>query len=231
MPKPKRRKNLFGFGRKKSSGNYISASGGIAAHSAKPRASKASKPRASKASSSSSSDSYLDEIAHSLAGKSYKNLPASKQATVRDFAARAKVKNSKRRRRNLQVGLPKNQFVNAKVRVKDGKVQIMADESVLGKAGFKAGAGLRGVSASGGVKLNPKRRKNWFGFGKAKTEGIQPGDSVKIIRGGERFWVTVTSVRGSKITGKVDNHLVLKHPFRFGSKISFSKASVIEHQK
>ncbi len=185
MPKAKRRKNIFGFGRK-SSGNYIPASGGIAKH--------APKHRAKASSASSSSDNYLDEIAHSLTGKSYKSLPASKQQTVRDFAARAKVKNRKRnagagsrrktkkamkkspffqgytgtimprgakttkRKRNLEVGLPSNQFVNAKVRMKGGKIQVMADERILGKAGFKAGVGLKGVSVSGGAKLNPKKR-------------------------------------------------------------------------
>lgn len=146
MPKAKRRKNIFGFGRK-SSGNYIPASGGIAKHAPKHRAKASS-------SSVSSSDTYFDEIAHSLTGKSYKSLPASKQQTVRDFAARAKVKNSRRRKRNLEVGIPKNQFINAKVRMKGGKIQVMADERILGKAGFKAGAGLSGVSVSGGAKLN-----------------------------------------------------------------------------
>ncbi len=63
-----------------------------------------------------------------------------------------------KRKRNLEVGLPANQFINAKVRMKGGKVQIMADERVLGKAGFKAGAGLKGVSVSGGARLNPKHR-------------------------------------------------------------------------
>ena len=75
------------------------------------------------------------------------------------FIREMKKYNPKRRKRNLQVGLPKNQFVNAKVRMKGGKIQMMADERVLGKAGFKAGAGLKGVSVSGGARLNPKRRK------------------------------------------------------------------------
>jgi hypothetical protein len=64
-----------------------------------------------------------------------------------------------KRKRNLEIGLPKNQWANAKVRMKDGKIQVMADERILGKAGFKAGVGLSGVSASGGAKLNPKRKR------------------------------------------------------------------------
>jgi len=140
MPKAKRRKNIFGFGRK-SSGNYIPASGGIAKHAPKHRAK-----------ASGASDSKYDDIARSLAGKPYKSLSSSQQATVRSVAS--KMNPRRKRKRNLEVGLPKNQFVNAKVRVKGGNIQIMADQSVLGKAGFKAGAGLRGVSVSGGAKLN-----------------------------------------------------------------------------
>lgn len=132
----------------------------------------------------------------------------------------------KAKRRNPELSIPKNKFINAKVRMKGGKLQVMVDQSLLGHA-----------SAGGSVSLNPKRktvkrRKNLFGFGrKKKSSGYQAGDSVKISRGGERFWVTVTSVKGSRITGRVDNHLTLKHPFKFGSRISFGKASVIEHQK
>lgn len=76
---------------------------------------------------------------------------------VRGIASKMNPK--RKRKRNLEVGLPKNQFVNAKVRMKGGKIQVMADERVLGKAGFKAGAGLSGVSVSGGAKLNPKRKR------------------------------------------------------------------------
>jgi hypothetical protein len=65
----------------------------------------------------------------------------------------------RRTRRNPELALPSNKFVNAKVRMKGGKIQVMADERVLGKAGFKAGAGLSGVSVSGGAKLNPKRKR------------------------------------------------------------------------
>ena len=151
MPKPKRRKNLFGFGRKKSSGNFIPASGGIAAHSAKRRATKAS---------AGVSDSKLDDVAKSLAkGKKYASLSSSEQAVVRMVASKMNPKR-KRRKRNLSVGLPSNQFVNAKVRMKGGKIQVMADERVLGKAGFSAGAGLSGVSVKGGAKLNPRKRRH-----------------------------------------------------------------------
>lgn len=80
------------------------------------------------------------------------------RAEAQRFIREMKKYNPKRRKRNLEVGLPQNQFINAKVRVKGGKVQVMADERLLGKAGFKAGAGLKGVSVSGGAKLNPKKR-------------------------------------------------------------------------
>lgn len=206
MPKAKRRKNIFGFGRK-SSGNYIPASGGIAKHAPKHRAK-----------ASGASDSKYDDVAKSLAGKPYKSLSTSQQATVRGIASKMNPKRRKNifgfgsmekqeykghkykrtkkqyhghwiykwgpgdygtsfstdeykslaeakrdldaragKRRNPELSLPKNQFVNAKVRMKGGKIQVMADERILGKAGFKAGAGLSGVSVSGGAKLNPKR--------------------------------------------------------------------------
>ncbi len=144
MPKAKRRKNIFGFGRK-SSGNYIPASGGIAKHAPKHRAK-----------SSVESDSKYDDVARSLAGKPYSKLSSSQQATVRGVAS--KMNPRRKRKRNASLGLPANQFVNARVRMKGGKIQVMADERILGKAGFKAGAGLKGLSVSGGAKLNPKRK-------------------------------------------------------------------------
>src|SRR3954469_1859099 len=99
MPKAKRRKNIFGFGRK-SSANYIPASGGIAHHSAK-RKHKAAAP---------ASDSKYDDVAKSLAGKPYKSLSSSQQATVRGIASKMNPK--RKRKRNVEIGLPKNQFVN-----------------------------------------------------------------------------------------------------------------------
>lgn len=159
MPKAKRRKNIFGFGRK-SSGNYIPATGGIAKHAPKH------KPTAKASKASDSYDPRYDDVSRSLAkGKKYSQLSSSQQATVRSVAS--KINPRRKRKRNLEVGLPKNQFINAKVRVKGGKVQVLTDESLLGKAGFSGSAGLKGVSVSGGAKLNPKtkRVKNLFGFG------------------------------------------------------------------
>lgn len=158
MSKAKRRKNIFGFGRK-SSGNYIPASGGIAKHAPKHRAK----------SKAVESDSKYDDVAKSLAGKPYKSLSSTQQATVRGIASKMNPK--RKRKRNVSLGLPKNQFVNAKVRMKGGKIQVMADERVLGKAGFKAGAGLSGVSVSGGAKLNPSYRKTKKEARKAQKAG------------------------------------------------------------
>jgi hypothetical protein len=115
------------------------------------------------------------------------------------FIREMKKYNPKRRKRNLEVGLPKNQFVNAKVRMKGGKIQVMADEKVLGKAGFKAGAGLSGVSVSGGAKLNPAKTqfvvewgagKNFFNtlksakkfIGGLRSRGLLYGRYVKIVK-------------------------------------------------
>lgn len=191
MPKPKRRKNLFGFGRK-SSGNYIPASGGIAHHSAKRKASKTT---------TGASDSKLDDVAKSLAkGKKYASLSSSEQAMVRRVASKMNPK--RKRKRNITVALPKNQFVNAKVRMKGGKIQVMADERVLGKAGFKGSAGLSGVSVSGGAKLNPKKKR-------LKVYKFKYGANYLYARGGR------TVKYRSQSEAQAIEHFKLNHPEEF----------------
>lgn len=72
-----------------------------------------------------------------------------------------------------------------------------------------------------------------YGDVKEKVKGLRPGDAVKVVAGSERFWVLVTSVSGSQITGTVNNQLVNKdlHGLKFGDKISFSKSKVADVDK
>lgn len=135
----KRRKNFLGFGGRKGPSNYLPATGGIAYHSGKQKPAGKAVAKAD--------DGILDDIAKNLAGKSYGKLSTGQQATVRKLAA--KMSNPKRKR-NAELALPKNKWINAKIRVtKDGKVQAAVSQSVFGKAGV-----------SGGFSLpNPKRKR------------------------------------------------------------------------
>lgn len=59
------------------------------------------------------------------------------------------VKRNPKRKRNIEIGLPKNKWINAKIRVTSGgKAQALVSESVLGHA-----------KAGGSVSLNPKRKR------------------------------------------------------------------------
>jgi hypothetical protein len=141
MPKakPKRKKNFLGFGR----GGLFSTS--TTYHVGSRSGSKRGKSRAS----ASSGDTLWDDITKGMGGKSYKSLSPSGQATVRKLAD--KVRNPKRKRNAsaLALGLPKNKWINAKIRVtSSGKAQAMVSEGLLGHA-----------KAGGSVSLNPRRRR------------------------------------------------------------------------
>lgn len=51
-------------------------------------------------------------------------------------------------KRNIELGIPKNKFVNAKVRMKGSKLQVLVSEGLLGHA-----------SAGGSVSLNPRKKR------------------------------------------------------------------------
>ncbi len=57
---------------------------------------------------------------------------------------------------------------------------------------------------------------------------IKKGSIVKIAADGERFWVVVTSVKGNKITGTVNNDLVFTkdHGLRYEDRVEFEKKNV-----
>lgn len=62
-------------------------------------------------------------------------------------------------------------------------------------------------------------------------QSLRPGDHAKIGMtvspgGGERFWVKVTEVSGSRYTGEVDNELVLV-PMELGEEIAFGPEHIL----
>lgn len=65
------------------------------------------------------------------------------------------------------------------------------------------------------------------------TKGVKAGDLVKVagykkgVTAGERFWVKVTSVKGDRFTGVVDNDAsAVGYPY--GKKISFSRSNIYD---
>jgi hypothetical protein len=61
-----------------------------------------------------------------------------------------------------------------------------------------------------------------------ELNGIGIGSTVKVSIGNERFWVIVETVKGQRITAKVDNDLVFTdtHGLKLGDTISFFKRNV-----
>jgi hypothetical protein len=57
---------------------------------------------------------------------------------------------------------------------------------------------------------------------------IEKGSNVKVCTGDERFWVEVDTVKGNKITGKVNNDLLNTsiHGLKLYDTVVFSKKNV-----
>lgn len=49
------------------------------------------------------------------------------------------------------------------------------------------------------------------------------GNYVKVCHNDERFWVTITAIKGDTITGIVNNNLIRPQPFKLGDTIKFKK--------
>ena len=65
----------------------------------------------------------------------------------------------------------------------------------------------------------------------AELDNINPGTSVKICAGNERFWTTVTERTGDVLTGTVDNFLLFSR-LQYGDKIKFHPDNIFNiHQK
>lgn len=82
-------------------------------------------------------------------------VPALDRESVFDDKREAKrfidaMKNPRRRKRNLTLSIPRNKWINAKVQItKDGRVQALVSQDVLGHA-----------QLGGGARLNPRRRNS-----------------------------------------------------------------------
>ena len=76
-------------------------------------------------------------------------------------------------------------------------------------------------------KMAVKYPESFYALSLATLDTIKKGSIVKVAVEGERFWVKVTSVKGNKITGKVDNFLVFVD-LEVGEKIEFEKRHVYD---
>jgi len=76
-------------------------------------------------------------------------------------------------------------------------------------------------------KDNPK---TFWVPSKKELDAIKPGDNVKVcVNDAERFWVLVTKVDGDKITGKVNNYMLLgDYGFDYGDNIIVLKRNVYD---
>lgn len=61
-----------------------------------------------------------------------------------------------------------------------------------------------------------------------ELDNIQILDNVKISVGNERFWVKVSEIKKTKVTGTINNDLVFTntHGLRFGDTITFYKKNI-----
>ena len=61
-----------------------------------------------------------------------------------------------------------------------------------------------------------------------ELRALKKGDTVKVCYNNlERFWVILTSVKGNKLEGKVDNH-VLANDLSLGDIVSFERRHVYD---
>src|SRR4051812_18801506 len=57
-----------------------------------------------------------------------------------------------------------------------------------------------------------------------ELQNLKIGDSVKICDSGERFWITIISLK--PLIGMIDNHLVSAKEYNFGSKVYLEKKHI-----
>jgi hypothetical protein len=126
VAKRKRKRNFLGFGR-----------GGLFSTSRTYHIDRSGRATPKKSSRSKDKD---PEAAY---GKYYERLSPEHKAIVR------KRMSNRKRKRNLTLAIPRNKFINAKVRItSDGKVQALVSQDVLGHA-----------QLGGSAKVNPRKRK------------------------------------------------------------------------
>lgn len=77
------------------------------------------------------------------------------------------------------------------------------------------------------VKMAIKHPKTFEAPSQLSLASITTGSIVKVCNNyQERFWVTVTSVVGDTVTGKVDNDLVITEDYNYGDIIVFTKDNI-----
>ena len=94
---------------------------------------------------------------------------------------------------------------------------------------------LSGVSTSAPIHVTgienasvlAKKHKNFDVPASGRLQKIRPGDHVRVMRNGERFWLTVSGFEGKKIIGSAQGGLVRNKDIPFGTNIYFLKKNIV----
>jgi len=79
------------------------------------------------------------------------------------------------------------------------------------------------------IDAQQMHRENPRTFGVPEPDelrSVKAGSVVKVCHNNERFWVTVTAVKGKKVKGRVDNDLICEQPFGYGDEVEFTKDNI-----
>ena len=61
---------------------------------------------------------------------------------------------------------------------------------------------------------------------KKELSALKIDDIVKVSHGNERFWASITKIKGNKIKATVDNAVFCDQPFKLGDEIEFEKRHI-----
>lgn len=64
-----------------------------------------------------------------------------------------------------------------------------------------------------------------------KIDNIKVGDFVKVSNFEERFWVKIISIKGNKISGKIDNYLLNNKLYDINSLITLDMSNILDYIK
>lgn len=61
-----------------------------------------------------------------------------------------------------------------------------------------------------------------------ELDQIETGFYIKVGHNKERFWAQVISIEGEAITARVDNDLIMYHPFKCDDEITVEKRHILD---
>ena len=61
-----------------------------------------------------------------------------------------------------------------------------------------------------------------------ELDQVEAGFYIKVGHNKERFWTQVISIEGDAINVRVDNDLIMEHPFKCGDKILVEKRHILD---